>query len=106
MPSLTKFEVKDRLRNVTSEGWLSLVQRPPNFPSWQKLSIGDGRQINQEFFKVLNDQHPGLLKLWVGGINLSLYSDHTFEGGKFYEAWQEFRNRRNMWLDWPVRRKK
>ncbi|KAG9296941.1 hypothetical protein G9A89_006896 [Geosiphon pyriformis] len=107
METLVKFNICDRLQNVTREGWLALVKRPIGCPSWDRLSIDDGRKIDPEFFEILHNKHPRLRKLSIRGINRHLYDDAAFSKLKFYDAWQACQSTAAIpVLQWPHRKKK
>ncbi|CAG8599185.1 11914_t:CDS:2, partial [Ambispora gerdemannii] len=107
MDTLMRFCIRDRLPNITRDGWLALVRRPPGCQSWDKLSINDGRKIDSEFFEVLHHEHPNLRKLKVRGINRNLYNDAAFSKLKFNESWQHCRNTSSLaTFDWPLTQRK
>ncbi|CAG8608270.1 8175_t:CDS:2, partial [Funneliformis mosseae] len=107
MKSLTKFNIRDRLPNVTQEGWISLVKRPVDCPSWRIITIDDGRQINPEFFETLEHNHPNLEFLRIRGFKYdNLLKDDSFDKSKFKEAWWHYKN--NSYtptpiIYWPIR---
>ncbi|CAI2175022.1 3861_t:CDS:2 [Funneliformis geosporum] len=108
MRSLIKLNIKDRLSNVTQKGWINLVKRPVGCPSWRIITIDDGRQINPEFFKILEYKHLNLEFLKIRGfIYGNLLKDDTFEKSKFKEAWWYYKIHSSTPLVyWPIGYKK
>lgn len=102
MPTLVKFYIRDRLQNVTEEGWVSFINRPEGCPSWVKLSIDDGRRINSKFFEILDKKHPELRRVSVRGLNYNLHSEEIMNSLKFSEAWKFYKS--NSHLHWPIRK--
>ncbi|PKY59984.1 hypothetical protein RhiirA4_412592 [Rhizophagus irregularis] len=105
MPTLIKFNIRDRLPNVTQRGWINLAKRPVGNPSWQVITIDDGRQINPEFFKILDHSHHNLETLRIRGFSYdNLLKDDSFDNLKFKEAWVYYKKHsQNPIIHWPIK---
>ncbi|CAB5211567.1 unnamed protein product [Rhizophagus irregularis] len=105
MPTLIKFNIRDRLPNVTQRGWINLAKRPVGNPSWQVITIDDGRQINPEFFKILDHSHHNLETLRIRGFSYdNLLKDDSFDSLKFKEAWVYYKKHsQNPIIHWPIK---
>ncbi|CAI2162802.1 7527_t:CDS:2 [Funneliformis geosporum] len=109
MNSLVKFKIRAGLPNVTQKGWINLVRRPIGCPSWRSIRIDDGRQINPEFFEILEQDHSDLEFLRIRGFKYdNLLNDDSFEKSKFKEAWWFYKNTTSYTpiVYWPIRYKK
>ncbi|RIA88942.1 hypothetical protein C1645_219136 [Glomus cerebriforme] len=104
MQTLTKFNIRARLPNVTQEGWINLVKRPIGHPSWRIITIDDGRQINPEFFEILDHSHHNLEHLRIRGFSYDLLlKDDSFNNLKFEEAWIYYKNNSHVpTIYWPI----
>jgi len=108
MKSLIKFNIRDRLPKVTQQGWINLVKRPIDYPSWRVITIDDGRQINPEFFKILDQNHKNLELLRIRGFSYDkLLKDDSFDNLKFKDSWFYYKNNSHTpIINWPIIYKK
>jgi hypothetical protein len=105
MPTLIKFNIRDRLPNVTHKGWINLVKRPAGHPSWRVITIDDGRLISPEFFKILDCSHHDLESLRIRGFSYdNLLKDDSFDSLKFKEAWVYYKKTSQIpVIRWPIK---
>ncbi|RIB05814.1 hypothetical protein C2G38_2117535 [Gigaspora rosea] len=103
MTKLIIFTVRDRLPNVTQNGWFSLVNRPVRCPSWVRLSIGDGRKVCTKFFEILDKKHENLEALVVRGLTSGNIDDSVMQKLKFADAWNHCKESSHLHLIWPKR---
>ncbi|CAG8596306.1 3247_t:CDS:2, partial [Cetraspora pellucida] len=106
MTKLIDFTIRDRLQNVTSNGWSSFVNRPIGCPSWVNLSIGDGRKVSTEFFEVLDRRHENLEVLVVRGLTGENLDDSVMQKLKFAGAWNHCKRSSHLHLRWPKQEKR
>ncbi|CAG8579893.1 1971_t:CDS:2 [Dentiscutata erythropus] len=106
MTKLIKFTIRDRLPNVTQNGWLSFVNRPAECPSWVTLNIGDGRRVCTKFFEILDEKHEKLEVLGIRGLTSGNIDDSVMERLKFADAWKHCKDSSHLHLNWPKRIKR
>ncbi|CAJ0747797.1 12787_t:CDS:2 [Entrophospora sp. SA101] len=106
MSQLEKFSIENRLNEVSKQGWINLVVRPPGVCSWKELLIYDSREIGPEFFEILERDHHGLKSLTIRNDKKNLLENNkrVFDG-KFKESWEACKKNSSLFR-WPKSERK